>query len=84
MLDDKRGGTNCKETTCIMYQWWTVTWRFSFQNQTLRKVTSNNYLIGIEGSKKTFPDKKINSIQLVSINLNCLRYILFTKTKKIK
>jgi hypothetical protein len=31
---------------------------------TQRKVTSNSYLIGIEGSKRTFPDKKIelNSI----------------------
>jgi hypothetical protein len=35
VLDDKRGGTSCKETTCIMY-WLTATWRFSFQNQTLK------------------------------------------------
>jgi len=28
------------------------------ESDTQRKVTSNNYLIGIEGSKRTFPDKK--------------------------
>jgi len=29
VLDDKRGGTSCKETTCITY-WLTITWRFPF------------------------------------------------------
>jgi hypothetical protein len=60
VLDDKRGSTNCKETTCIMY-WLTDTCRFSFQNQTLKgKLQNNSYLIRIERSKRTFPDKKKN------------------------
>jgi hypothetical protein len=29
------------------------------ESDTQRKVTSNGYLIGIKGSKRTFPDKKI-------------------------
>jgi hypothetical protein len=59
------------------------------KSDTQRKVTSNNYLIGIaeltnKDLKEHFQIKKLNSVQLDSINLNCLINILFTRARKKK